>query len=128
HLHALEEDVEHLLVQLDAPEPQVIEQVLEDVGHLAEVDEAEHPRDPLERVHAAEDRVDEIGVRAPRLLPVVEHEEITRERLDDLLRLRDELLADAIALTAAHFGSPFSPAASARTAPISASAVKGLAK
>ena len=54
-------------VDVDLPHPQTVEHVLEAVRQLGDLLEAEHPRQTLERMHAAKDLVDQLG---PDLAPL----------------------------------------------------------
>ena len=96
-LDRLEEEVEHRGRDLDSPEAQVVEQVLELVRQAAHDRGAEEPREPLQRVNGAEDVVDEVGVARAALHELVEREEIATQPVDELLRLREELLARLLA-------------------------------
>ena len=88
-----EEEVEHRRRELDAPEPQIVEQVLElvrEARHHAR--RAEEPREPLQRVDRAEDVVDELRIAAaPSCSSLVEREQIAAQPVDDLLRFGEEL-------------------------------------
>ena len=96
-LDGLEEQIEDLRRELDAPEAQVVEQVLELVREAAHHRGAEEAGEALQRVHGAEDVVDELGVAAAAPADVVEREEIAAQAVDDLLRLGEELLARLVA-------------------------------
>ena len=66
-LHALEEQVEDLRGHRHAPEPQVVQQVLEVVREGLQRGHAEQPREPLERVNRPEHVIQQIGIRVAAL-------------------------------------------------------------
>ncbi len=96
-LDRAEEQIEHRGRELDAAEAEVIEQLLELVRERRHAVGAEEPGEPLERVHRAEDVVDQPRVDAPAADPLVEAEQIAAQPLDDLLGLGEELVARAVA-------------------------------
>src|SRR5262249_1114240 len=125
------EQVDHGGRELHAAEAEVVEQALELVGERAHAVRAEEAREPLERVHGAEDVVDEVRIDPSRPLCFVEREEVPPEPLDDLLRFREELVARAVAVAHPRLPSPPPPARAVRlvaTASRSASGVNGFAR
>ena len=112
-LDRAEEQVEHRGGELDAAEAEVIEQLFELVRERRHAVGAEEPGQPLERVHRAEDVVDEARIDAPGADPLVEPEQIAAQTLDDLLRLGEELVARAVTPS----GIRCSPRVSARSPP-----------
>ncbi len=93
-----EEQIEDAGRELEAAEAKIVEELLELVRERRHARRAEEPREALQRVHRAEDVVDEAGVDAADALALVDREQIAAEALDDLLRLGEELLPRAIAV------------------------------
>ena len=103
-----EQQVERRVVERDAIEAQVVEQVLELVGERRQSDRAEERGQALQRVHRPEHVVQHVGGRAALALGAVEREEIARQRVDELLGLREELfsrLVRGVPVAAFHDGA-----------------------
>ena len=79
--------------ELDAAEAQIVEHVLETMRERTEPRGAEQPCQTLQRVNRAESFVDQRGIADPSLDCRIQTEQISRQGLDDLLRLGEELLA-----------------------------------
>ena len=78
------------------PRRRVIEQLFQLVRERRHAVGAEEPGQPLERVHRAEDVVDEARIDAPVGIPSSSPSRSRPETLDDLLRLGEELVARAV--------------------------------
>src|SRR5690554_4557460 len=101
-LDALEEHVEDLGGKGDLFETELVEEILEAMRDRTDGGMAKHPRDPLERMHAAKKIVDLLSARRPFLLGLIEHEEVSRERLDDLLRLGKKFVSKTAVVIPSH--------------------------
>jgi hypothetical protein len=98
-----------------AAEAQVIEQVLEGMGELREAGQAEHARQSLQRVNGPEDVVQQVWIGPALFLGLLEQQKVATQRLDDLLGLREEVLARAIVVfDAPYHGVPRTSAGRAR--------------
>ncbi len=106
--HRLEQEIERLGFQLEAPEAQRVEQVLEVVREAGHARDAEEAREPLQRVHRAKRAVQDLGIVASLRARLVERQQIAVERLDDLLRFGEELLKRFLRRGVAH-ASPLAP-------------------
>src|SRR5262249_32865386 len=88
------EQIDQLFGELDLAHAQLVEHVLEVVRELGDVAEAEHAGEAFERVHLAEDLVDELG--ADVLALRFELGEVARKSIEQFFRLARELLSCAI--------------------------------
>jgi hypothetical protein len=86
-----QEEVESGCVEGLAPHAHVVEPVLQRVGQPRHAVDAEHRRQPLQRVGGAEDGVEDLLVGLALAARVLEPLQVAVERLDGLLRLRHEV-------------------------------------
>ena len=90
HVEGFDQRIEQPVVECDLPQPQPVEQILRLVCESGQRVLPEHSRQALERVRSAKDCVEELRVRlmAPAL---VEGQQVSAQRLEDLVGLGDEL-------------------------------------
>ena len=91
------QQVEHLRGDLETTEPQVVEHGLQLVAQRRHGGRAEETGEPLQRVHGAEHFVEQLGIVALGAHERVEREQIAAQRVEDLLRLGEELFTRAVA-------------------------------
>ena len=118
--HRPEEEIEHGRAEIDPAEAQVVEDVLELVREPRHPGRAKEACKSLERVDAAEDVVDELGVDPALLAEIVEHEQVAPEPVDQLLGFAEEIVS-----CAAVPPSPGSVAHGARCPPTGGSLARG---
>jgi hypothetical protein len=104
HFDAAEEHVEGVGGELHPAEPEIVEDVLQPVRELTHLGGAEQPGQTLQGVDGAKRLVHERRIGRAFFQRPVEREQIPAQRLDDLLSLREELLASLVGRLC-HLGS-----------------------
>ena len=91
-----EQQIERGVVEGNAVEAQVVEQILELVRHGGQRDGAKQRGEPLQGVHGAEHVVQEVGRGLALAFRRVEREQIAGQRVDELLRFREKFLSGLV--------------------------------